>query len=152
MTTPDQRKQLNAVVESILERREPTRFGESWEMAAETLGRLPVRGFYVSADQGYANVAIMADGLLVDVEGDDEGDDGRGSVSVRRLGAVTGVDLFGGPVEGIPESEEAQLVLMVYVEGGETVDLHWVAYTDEERGRLLQFGGAVIDAITGDSG
>ena len=94
----------------------------------------------------------MTDGLLVDVEGDDEGEDGPGNVSVRALGAVTGVEFFGGPVEDIPESAEALLVMMMaYVEGGEAVDLHWIAYTDEERARLLEFGKAVVEAVTRDS-
>ena len=151
MTSSDRREQLDSAVEAVLERHKPARFADSWEMASATLGQLPVRGFYINADQGYANVAIMTDGLLVDVEGDDEGEDGPGNVSVRALGAVTGVEFFGGPVEDIPESAEALLVMMAYVEGGEAVDLHWIAYTDEERARLLEFGKAVVEAVTRDS-
>ena len=147
MAERDFSEQLNTVVDAILQEHELPTFTDSWELSLKVLGSLPVRRFYASADEGYANVGILTDTLVLDIEGDDESEDSVAGVSVRRLAAISGVELIEAPVEDVPDSEDAQLVLLAYVAGSEVVDLHWIAYTDEEEDYLSLFGEALVQAI-----
>ena len=44
---------------------------------------------------------------------------------------------------------EAKLVVLAYVAGRDVVDLHWIAYTDDDRHHLMDFGKTLIDSIKG---
>ena len=153
MADRDFSEQLNGVVESILQRQELEEFQAYWELAREVLVGVAVRRFYVSAGPEDANVAIITDTLLVDIEGDEEGseegEEPSGNLSVYRLDAISGVEFVEGPVEDVPDSEGAQLVLLAYVAGSEIVELHWTAHTDEEREYLVLFGKTLVDSIAG---
>lgn len=146
MAGRDYTEQLNSVVESILEEYGLDTFKDYWNLSRAVIGNLQVRRFYVQAEPGYGNVAILTDDLLIDIEG--ENDEPPGSLSLHRISSISGVEFFDGPVADIPDTEEAQLVILAYAAGSEIVDLHWVAETEEEMSYLLLFGKALVEAIT----
>ena len=147
MVPGDQFQQLQTVVETILGRYDLEKFNHSWDLCQEVLAGSVVRRFYVTAEPGYANVAILTDQLLVDVEGDDENESTPPGVTARHLSAISGIDIVEGPVEHVPDAEDAELVVSAYVAGSEVVDLHWIANTADEKAYLLMFGQSLIKAM-----
>lgn len=146
MTSQNLRQQLNDIVDSILEDGENETFASYWELARQMLGNEPVRRFYAVAELTHANVAIITETLLVDISGDDEDEDGN--LSIQRLNALSSVELIQGPVEDVSGSEEALLVLLSYVAGSEVVDLHWMAFSEEEEKHLLLFAKELVESIS----
>ena len=147
MTAGNYSDQVETVVANIVRQYDPEGFSDSWELCQKVLDGSAVRRFYVTAELGYANIAIMTDKLLLDIEGDDEDRTTSPGLTVRRLNAISGIDIFEGPVQNVPDTEDAQLVVLAYVAGSEVVDMHWIAYTDEEKDYLLNFGQSLIRAI-----
>ena len=101
---------------------------------------------YYSSGGGYCNVALIGDGLLVDVEGDDS--DNKGSLTYRSLEFVSGVSIYAGPLRGLDSSRGASLVVVTRKVGEEGIGLHWIAKTEEEEEHLLQFAQTLLKAIS----
>lgn len=147
MVNSDRRRELQDQLKGAFQVYELPTFKQTWELSGNVIHDLPIRSFYLTVESGYGNVAIITSDFLVDIEGDDE--EPPGNLSVQRLSAISGVEFYWGPVEDIPESEEAKLVVLAYVAGSEVVDLHWIAYDDEDRQHLFDFGKTLIDSIKG---
>ena len=94
-------------------------------MSQFVLGNTPIRRFYVRTDDGYANVALLTNDLIVDIEGED--DDSEGSLTLNPIRVIDSVRFHEGSVETIPESSEALLVLFVSVFGSTDVGPYWIA-------------------------
>ena len=145
MVNGDRMRELQSQLQSAFFDYELSMFEQTWNLSNNVIHDVPVRSFYLTVEPGYGNLAILTSDFLVDIEGDDENP--PGNLSVQRLSAISGVEFYWGPVEDIPESEEAKLVVLAYVAGSEVVDLHWIAYTDDDRHHLMDFGKALIDSI-----
>ena len=65
-------EQLNSVVERNLEEYALDTLEDYWDLSREIIDELPVRGFYVHAEPGYGNVAILTDDLIVDIQGQED--------------------------------------------------------------------------------
>ena len=128
MVNNDRRRELQSQLQSALQDYELPIFKQNWDLSSNVIHDLPIRSFYLTVESGYGNVAILTSDFLIDIEGDDE--EPPGNLSVQRLSAISGVEFHWGQVEGISESEEAKLVVLVYVAGSEVVDRHWIAYDD----------------------
>ncbi len=142
----DLSRQLQSQVRDAIQSYEPYTFERLWALSSNVISRFPIRSFYLSVDDGYGNVAILTDELLIDIEGEDE--DPPGTFSIQRMSAISGIEFFEGPVEDLPDTEEANLVILAFVAGSEVVDRYWVAYTDDERDDLLHFGKTLVESIT----
>lgn len=142
----DYSEQLKSVVAEILVEDDLDTFEEYWELSQAILGNTPIRRFYVRTDDGYANVALLTDDLIVDIEGEED-DDSEGSLTLNPIRVIDSVRFHEGSVETIPESSEALLVLFVSVFGSTDVGPYWIAYSDEESKYLTLFGKAVVEAI-----
>lgn len=145
MAGQDYSEQLKSVVAEKLDEDDLDTFGEYWQLSQLVLGNTPIRRFYVRTDDGYANVALLTDDLIVDIEGED--DDSEGHLTLNPIRVIDSVSFHEGSVETIPKSSEALLVLFVSVFGSTDVGPYWIAYSEEEYKYLTLFGKAVVEAI-----
>ena len=125
-------------------------FARYWELYERSAAIADLRSFFVrvetrSTSGGYCNAAIIGDGLLVDVEGDDGNN--SGSLSVQSLDDLGRVLIHVGPLRGFPLSQGARLVVLALPKGQEQAGSHWVAKTPDDEERLLEFATELIGAI-----
>ena len=158
MTTRDLSAQLKRIVEKAIEEHELESFAEYWELYEATANTKEVQAFFlrtevqedaavfIIGEAVYCNVAIIGDGLLIDIEGDDS--DGTGSLVFHSLASVSGVSIHAEPLQNLPSSRGASLVVLANRVGEEGIGLHWVAKTEEEEERLLEFAEALVEAIS----
>ena len=146
MASRDHSEQLKSVVAEILVEDDLDTFREYWQLSQLILGNTPIRRFYVRTDEGYANIAILTDDLIIDIEGEED-DDSEGSLTFNPIRVIDSVSFHEGSVETIPKSSEALLVLFVSVFGSTDVGPYWIAYSEEEYRYLTLFGKAVVEAI-----
>ena len=151
MSTGSLSSQLGRTVERFLSSGRIVMFARYWEMNERSASIADVRRFFVRTETrilggGYGNAAIIGDGLLVDVEGDDA--DRSGRLTVYSLDAFDQVFIHAGPLPGLPSSQGARLVVVAEMKGQEDAGTHWVAKTPEEEDRLLEFAEELIGAIS----
>lgn len=158
-------KTLDLIVEDILkEQGKGGTFQNYWEISRDTIGKLPVRKFYVHTRQTnmafygrvtYLNVAILTDGLVIDIEGNITTNslvsfsypDASDGFTVTHLKSIGTVKFQNGPIKTLRETSNAQLVLSAQVIGEDGIGAYWIAITDNEYDYLVEFGKALIEAI-----
>ena len=150
MSEQDLTEQLHRVVDSISSEHDLEVLEEYWELARHALKGRPIRRFYVQAEKGYANVAILTDGVVADIEGDDREDEG--SFAVYRINSLSRVGFYREQVPTVPDSGEAELVMTVHVTGISDLELYWIAKTEPEAEHLLDFGGALVAQLGDNNG
>ena len=146
MPGSDYTKQMETVVKRIIEENELEAFEEYWELSRELIAELPVRAFYLAADDGYGNLAIVTDRSIIDIEADDDDDD-LGYISVTTVESIAKVHFRAGPVQTIPNSEDAQLTIILSITGATGSGPYWIAETDAELKHLTRFGAALMTVI-----
>ena len=113
-----------------------------------------VQAFYVQTDSQalfggptrYCNVAVIGDGLIVDIEGND--DTRSGSLSLERLDSITSISIHAGALPGLSSSQGASLLVLADRADESGVGLHWIAKTEEEEKHLLNFAQCLVQAIS----
>ena len=148
MPGSDYTKQMETVVERTIEENELEAFEEYWDLSKELIAGLPVRAFYLAADEGYGNLAIITDRSIIDIEADDDDDD-LGYISVTTVESIAKVHFRAGPVPTLPNSEDAQLTIILSLAGATGSGPYWIAETDAEYQHLKRFGAALMGAING---
>ena len=143
--------QLDRTVQRSISSVRMVMFARYWELYERSAAVADVRRFFVRTETrlmggGYCNAAIIGDGLLVDVEGDDG--DHSGSLTVHSLDAFDEVFIHAGSLPGLPSSQGARLVVVAELKGKEDAGTHWVAKTPDEEDRLLEFAEELIGAIS----
>ena len=151
MSSGSPSSQLDQTVERLIRNGRLAMFARYWELYQRTSVITEVQSFFVrtedgSAVGGYCNAAIIGDGLLVDVEGDDR--DRSGSLTAHSLDAFDEVFIHDGPLRGLPSSQGARLVVVAELKGQESAGTHWVAKTLAEEDMLLDFAAVLIGAIS----
>lgn len=146
MPNPNSIQQMEALAQKIIEDHDVKSFSEYWDLGKELVGECRVRAFYVRATERYANLAVLTDRAIVDIEAD-ENDADPGSVTVTNIAAIREIDFTRGAVITIPNSARSQLTMVLTMSGSTSTGSYWIAETDEERIRLTGFGSAVMQAI-----
>ena len=134
------------------------KFAQYWELYEDTTDIQSIKGFFVRTKVedhaldytggGYCNVAVICDGLIIDIEGDDE--DKTGSLTFHPLESVSSVEIHAEPLRGLDASRGALLVVLANRVGEEDIGLHWVAKTEQEKERLLKFAQVLVSEISAD--
>ena len=148
MPSRDYTEQMVTVVERIIEENGLEALGEYCELGKELIAGLPVRAFYVAADEGSGNLACITDRSIIDIEADDDDDD-LGYISVTTIESIAKVHFRAGPVQTIPNSEDAQLTIILSMIGAAGTGPYWIAETEAEYKHLTRFGAALMNAIDG---
>ena len=157
---------LVSYVEKILEEYDTGAFHEYWTLSRNVIDELPVRKFYVHLGQSnvgfssrpnYLNVAIVADNLVADIEGPIRASSNwgyssneQGGFVVTPLKSIESIQFHEGRLSTIRESANAKLILIASILGDSSLGKYWIAETDDEYDRLVQFGKAMIEAATKD--
>lgn len=148
MSGQDLTEQLHKAVDSIVVEHDLEVLEEYWELAKHTLTGHPVRRFYARGEEGYANVAILTDGVVADIEGDDTDD--QGHFAVCRISALSDVGFYKDQVPTVPDSDGAELVIVANTPA-DHLDFYWIAKTEQEAEYLLDFGRSLVALIGGSS-
>ena len=150
MSRQDLTEQLHEAVDSILRKHDADVFEGYWELAKRALTGHPVRQFYIRVEEDYGNVAVLTDDAVADIEGDDKNE--RGHFGFHRISALSDVELYKERVPTIPDSDGAELVIVVNTMSSTAFGLYWVAKTEQESEYLLEFGRALVALLGGSSG
>ena len=148
MSRQDLTEQLHKLVDSILVEHDLDVFEEYWGLAKQALSGHPVHRFYVQTEEGYANVAILTDGVVADIEGDDTEDEGF--FTVYRINSLSRVGFYKEQVPTVPDSDGAELVIVANTPG-DHLEFYWIAKTEQEAEYLLEFGRSLLALIGGKS-
>lgn len=146
MSSDDDISKVKSLVKRILEENHLETFAEYWDLCRELVEGLPVRAFYVYIDGSYANLAILTDKMIVDIVADED-DETLDDLAVIAMKSIAEVHFRTGAMETLPDSEEAQLVLVLSMVGATDTGPYWVAETDAEREHLTRFGKALMNAV-----
>lgn len=146
MTDLDDSVKLLKEVERILAGNDLKAFAECWNLGSELIEGSPVRAFYACSEDSYVNLAILTDGLIIDIE-TEEDNDSPGDLTVISVKAVAEIQFHEGPVHTIPDSEDALLTLVLSMVGATDVGPYWIAETSAEREHLVRFGKALLHAV-----
>ncbi len=144
MATKDYTEQLHLRIKELLKSEDLGVFESHWDMAKELLKDSPIRRYYLYLTDDYANLAILTDGWILDVTGDED----EGSLNVTQLRALGQIEFHEDPIPNIPDSKDAELVMIAFQFGAPSEYRYWVADNAEEREHLLRFGRATIQAVS----
>ena len=147
MASKDVSEQLHKKVASIKEEYDLEVLSDYWDLGKRVLAGHSIRQFYVQAEADYGNVAVLTAGVVCDIVGNDQDD--QGYVAVHRISAFSGVDFYEEQVPTVPGSEDAELVVVTDIAGNDELGPYWVATTPEEAGHLLQFGRSLVALLAG---
>ena len=143
----DVSEQLNNKVDSILKEYSLDVLSDYWDLGKRVLAGHSISRFYVQAEEGYGNIAILTDDVVADIVGDDQDD--QGHIAVHRISAFSGIDFYQEEVPTVPESGEAELVVVTNIAGSDVLGPYWIATTEEEAKHLLEFGRSLVTLLTG---
>ena len=147
MNDLDQARQLENTLASMFAlNNNANSFRRYWNLYKQTSDIARIQSFYIKTEESYYNVAIIGDGILVDVEGDDS--DSSGGLNIRSLDAIRGVTVRSGPLKAFPRTQGASLVVLTRLVGETNAGPYWVAKTPEEEGRLLGFAQSLVQAFS----
>ena len=146
MADRDDTAKLLKAVERILAENELEAFEDCWKLGGELIEGMLVRAFYACSEDSYANLAVLTDGLIVDIESEED-DDSPGHVTVISVKSIAEVHFHEGPVHTIPDSEEAQLTVVLSMVGATDAGPYWTAETNAEREHLLRFAKALLSTV-----
>ncbi len=158
MSSRDRSEQLTRIVQQSIEEHRFAKFARFWELYESTTDIQRIEAFYIRTEVqdswlipnggGYCNVAIIGDGLLIDIEGDDN--NGTGNLTFQTLKSVGAVEIHTSPLQGLHSSQGASLVVLTNSDEGD-IGVHWVAKTEDDEEHLLQFAQTLVRAISKDT-
>ena len=158
MTTLESSAQLASIVKRAIEEHKLSKFAEYWELYADAADVQSIKGFFVKTDiqddafdyagGGYCNVAIITEGLVIDIEGDDN--DNTGNLAFHTIDSFSSIELHTRALRGLESSHGALLVVLANRAGQENIGLHWIAKTEQDKERLLAFAKKLVKAISED--
>ena len=140
--------QLDETVMDLIWRHKFDTFGRYWEIYKKTALISDVSAAHIVAkpEEGYLNVAIVGDGLLVDIEGEDH--PSQGELSVDQIGAISGISVNVGSLAGFPKSQGASLVVVTRLRGAPNAGPYWAAWTPAEETSLMEFARSLTDGFS----
>ncbi len=154
VSSRDRSTQLTRIVQRAIEEHQFTKFARFWELYERTTDIQRIDAFYIRTEVlisnggGYCNVAIIGDGLLIDIEGDDN--NSTGNLTFQTLKSVGEVEIHTSPLQGLHSSQGASLVVLTNSVEGD-IGVHWVAKTEDDEEHLLQFAQTLVQAISKDT-
>ena len=149
MTDLNHAGQLAEAIAKVSALPNTTKFRQYWDIYKLTAEVSDIQGlvFRIDADTGYCNIAIVGDGRIVDIEGDDG--DGSGNTNIYPLRSVSEVIFHRGSLPSLRRSPGASLMVLLRLVGRDGSGPYWVAKTPEEEELLVGFGRTLVQAVSG---
>ena len=142
---------LASTVEDVIKSSNLNCFERYWDLYERTIDLSNVTSFFVRTEaqlfrSAYCNVVIVGDGLLIDISGDDQNNEG--DFSVLLLNSISGISIHTGPLPGLADSQGARIVVQTELAGLVDEGPYWVAKTAEEEERLLDLVESLIESMS----
>ena len=128
-------------VDSLREQYPSESFERNWSIYKASLDIQNIEGFLIKTvpSTKYIDVAVLGEGLIIDVDGCEDGS--VGGVSATSLVMLRSIHFFSKPLESLPLTEDATLVVTTRLIGATSGGPYWVAANQEEEKDLLLFAG-----------
>lgn len=125
-----------------------TNFRQYWELYLQTAETSSIQNLFVRAAEGggYSNIAIMGNGRIADIEGDDN--ENSGSLRFYALSTVSEVILHRGSIKSLSRSQGASLVMLIRLGGTDESLPYWAATTPDQEVQLLEFAQSLVQYIS----
>ena len=125
-----------------------TKFRQYWDIYQLTAEVSEIQGLFIRIDEdaGYCNIAIIGDGRIVDIEGDDK--NGSGNTHIYPLMSVGEVLFYRGSLPSLSRSPGASLLVLTKIVGRDGSGPYWPAKNPEEEELLVGFGRALVQAVS----
>jgi hypothetical protein len=125
-----------------------TKFHQYWDIYELIAEVSEIQGLFIRIDEdaGYCNIAIIGDGRIVDIEGDDG--NGSGNTHIYSLRSVGEVLFYRGSLPSLRRSVGASLLMVTRIVGRDESGPYWGAKNPEEEELLVGFGQALVKAIS----
>ena len=148
MTNVNRAEQLAEAVARVLALNNTAKFRQNWDLYKQTTEVSEIKGLFIrmEEDEGYCNIAIIGDGRVVDIEGDDR--DGSGDTIVFPFRAVSEVIFHRGSLPSLRRSTGALLIVIARIISREQSGPYWVAKTPEEEEQLMVFARTLVQAVS----
>lgn len=156
MSTRGLSGQLSRIIEQAIKEHKLQKFAQYWELYENTTDIESINAYFARTEVqdddfdyvggGYCNVAIIAEGLVIDIEGDDS--DNTGSLTFHTLDSFSSIELHAGALRGLDSSRGALLVVLANRAGEDDIGLHWIAKTEQDKERLLSFAQVLVREIS----
>lgn len=148
LASEDKRSRLMRLVSQYLEELYSDAFNLRWTFYKTAIDIQDVQAYYVKVkrDINYINVAVLGDGLIVDMDGDNSNEDC--TFSIHPLSMIRSVYLTDDGMEGIELTEDASLMVNCRLAGGG--GFYWFAEDRAEEVELLGFVKVLARSIGQD--
>ncbi len=135
---------LIAVIERVLARYPAEHaIHAQWRYLLTLLEEKTITSHFVSDGDDYTGVAVIADGLVYDLEFPNAA--GTTALSVIRPQTASSAMFHVGPMPGLPHGDSAVLSL-VLAGAGDDVQAYWMARTENEVSPLQDFGRILLES------
>ena len=139
-------EQLEDEVSELIESYGSDSFKKYWEYYRETFSLSDVTAFFIKiqAETNYLNFAVIGDGLLIDVDGDNTAD--QGGISVHPLTGIRSIYVRTHGLPTLSRARNASLVVFTHLAGG-AGGPYWIAEGSLEEKELLAFSRKLVELI-----
>ena len=141
--TTSKRTELIEQVDSLRKKYPSESFERNWSFYKGSLDIQDIEAFLVKTvpSMKYIGVAVIGEGLVVDVDGSE--DESLGGVMVAPLDMIRSIHFFSEPLESLRLTEGSTLVVTTRLIGSTPGGPYWAASTPEEEQDLLRFAGVL---------
>ena len=139
-------EQLEKKVSELIEIYNPSSFRKYWQLYKEAFNVTEVGAFFIKVqpETSYMNVAIIGDGLVIDVEGSDDPEEG--AVSAHPLRDIRSIYFRTQALPTLSRSRNASLIVITHLVGT-TGGPYWMAESSTEEKELLAFSRKLAELI-----
>lgn len=139
---------LEYIVEGLIQEHRFDTFRKYWEIYKETARISDVSAAHIVSKprDSYLNVAIMGEGLVVDIEGEDH--PGDGALHVDPLKIIAGILISTEPLVGFPKLQGASLMVVTKLMGEPNTGPYWGAWSPDEEDTLKGFARSLRDGLS----
>ncbi len=145
----NQTESLSNIVAGALSHGEFSSFRKYWKLYKQTTPLTEIAGFFFRSEpnEGYFNLAILGEGRVIDIEGDDK--ENKGNLSVIGTDSVEEVIFRIEPLPNLRNAQNASLTVLLKRTGQGATGPYWAAMTPEEEERLHDFAQRLIGETVG---
>ena len=143
----NKRVQLFEQVDSMRQRYPSESFERYWGFYKASLDIQDIKGFLIKTipETKYIDVAIIGDGLVVDVDGCEDGS--QSGLAYFPLKMLQSVHFHTGVLASLPMTEGSSLVVTTRLSGPASANPYWASATPEEEERLLEFANILARLV-----
>ena len=148
MNLSEETARLEQIIEDLIRQHNYDTFRKYWEIYRDTAQIADASAVHIVSkpSDGYLNVAIIGEGLVVDIEGEDG--PRRGELNVDPIKGIGGMLISTEPLPGFPKLNGASLAVVTKLMGEPNAGPYWGAWSQEEETTLKDFARSLRDGLS----